>query len=125
MALSVSALSSRDDLSLVESQGGSARLTPMPDGCPSQCTSALEAGTLSVMKNVMERLVSTISCDAIDGSEVWKTVAFMLLDSLAHLCRADKSRTLLSSMVRYGLLSNFVRGLKEAEMHLQYVLRSG
>ncbi|KAF8130340.1 nucleoporin Nup186/Nup192/Nup205 [Boletus edulis] len=101
MALSVSALGSRDDLSLMESQGVGQR------------TSALEAGTLSVMKNVMERLVSTISRDAIDGTEVWKTVAFMLLDSLAHLCRADKSRTLVS----------FVRGLKEAEMHLQYVLK--
>ena len=123
MALSVSALSSRDDLSLMESQGGSARSTPTPDGRPSQRTSALEAGTLSVMKSVMERLVSTISRDAIDGTEVWKTVAFMLLDSLAHLCRADKSRTLLSSLVRYGVLSNFVRGLKEAEMHLQYVLK--
>jgi nuclear pore complex protein Nup205 len=119
MALSVSALGSRDDLSLVESQGGSARSTPTPGGR----TSALEAGTLSVMKNVMERLVGTISRDAIDGTEVWKTVAFMLLDSLVHLCRADKSRTLLSSLVRYGVLSNFVRGLKEAEVHLQYVLK--
>ena len=123
MALSVSALSSRDDLSLVESQGGSARSTPTPGSRPSQRTSALEAGTLSVMKNVMERLVGTISRDAIDGTEVWKTVAFMLLDSLVHLCRADKSRTLLSSLVKYGVLSNFVRGLKEAEMHLQYVLK--
>ncbi|KAG8215255.1 hypothetical protein J3R82DRAFT_8809, partial [Butyriboletus roseoflavus] len=123
MALSASAFTSRDDPALVESQGGSSRSTPTQGGRPVLRTSTLEAGTLSVMKNVMERLVSTISRDAIDGTEVWKTVAFMLLDALAHLCRADKSRTLLSSLVRYGVLSNFVRGLKEAEMHLQYVLK--
>lgn len=123
MALSASAFGSRDELALVESQGGSARSTPMPGGRPTQHTSMLEAGTLSAMKSAMERLVSTISRDAIDGTEVWKTVAFMLLDSLAHLCRMDKSRTLLLSLVKYGVLSNFVRGLKEAEMHLQYVLK--
>ena len=123
MALSVSALSSRDEVSLMESQGGSARSTPTPGGRPTQHTSALEAGTLSVMKGVMERLVGTISRDAIDGTEVWKTVAFMLLDSLAHLCRVDKSRTLLSSLARYGVLANFVRGLKEVEVELQYVLK--
>ncbi|KAH0834004.1 hypothetical protein J3R83DRAFT_11240 [Lanmaoa asiatica] len=123
MALSVSALSPREELSLVESQGGSAQSTPTPGGRPAQSTSTLEAGSLSVLKSVMERLVSTISRDAIDGTEVWKTVAFMLLDSLAHLCRADKSRVLLSTLVRYGVLSNFVRGLKEVETHLQFVLK--
>ena len=125
MALSVSALGARDDLSLslAESRSGSVRSTPMPGGRPVPHTSALEVGTLSVMKNVMERLVSTISRDAIDGTEVWKTVAFMLLDSLAHLCRADKSRTLLSSLARFGVLGNFVRGLKEAEVQLLYVLK--
>ena len=123
MALSASAFASRDDLALVESQGGSVRLKSAQGSGPAEHTSTLEAGTLSVMKSVMERLASTISRDAIDGTEVWKTVAFMLLDSLAHLGRADKSRTLLSSLVRYGVLSNFVRGLKEAEMHLQCVLK--
>ena len=123
MALTLSALGSREQLSLVESQGGSARSTPTPGGRPSPHASALEAGSLSVMKSVMERLVSTISRDAIDGTEVWKTVAFMLLDALTHLCRADKSRVLLSALARHGVLSNFVRGLKEAEMPLQSVLK--
>jgi nuclear pore complex protein Nup205 len=72
---------------------------------------------------VLERLVTIISRDAIDGSEVWKTVAFMLLDSLAQLCRSEKSRMLLTSLVRYGILSNFVQGLKEAESQMQFVLK--
>ncbi|KAF9238369.1 nucleoporin Nup186/Nup192/Nup205 [Melanogaster broomeanus] len=105
MSLSISALSSRDDLAMIDS----ARSTPTPGGRSTPRTSALEVGTLSVMKSVMERLVATISRDAIDGTEVWKTVAFMLLDSLTHLCRTEKSRALLSAL--------------EAEMHLQYVLK--
>ena len=123
MALTASAFTSGDDLSLVESQGPSMRSAPTTGDRSAPRTSGLETGTLSVMRSVMERLVSTISRDAIDGTEVWKTVAFTLLDSLAHLCRADKLRTLLSTLVKYGVLSNFVRGLKEAETHLQYVLK--
>jgi nuclear pore complex protein Nup205 len=94
-------------------------------GTPTPATNAsvLELGTLAALKSVLERLVTIISRDAIDGTEVWKTVAFMLLDSLAQLCRSDKSRMLLTSLVRYGILSNFVQGLKEAESQMQYVLK--
>jgi nuclear pore complex protein Nup205 len=45
----------------------------------------------------------------------------MLLDSRAYLCRRDASRVLLASLMRYGVLTNFVRGLKGAEIHLQCV----
>lgn len=122
MSLSLSALNSREDLALVESQ--SARATPTPGGkSVGGGVSVLESGSLAAMKSVLERLASTISRDALDGSEVWKTVAFTLLDSLIHLCRADQTRTLLTALVRYGFLSNFVRGLKEAEVHLQCVLK--
>lgn len=117
MSMSLSVLSSRDDLSLNDSR--SMRGTPTP----ATNASALELGTLAALKSVLERLVTIISRDAIDGTEVWKTVAFMLLDSLAQLCRSDKSRMLLTSLVRYGILSNFVQGLKEAEPQMQYVLR--
>ncbi|KAH7924355.1 hypothetical protein BV22DRAFT_1035258 [Leucogyrophana mollusca] len=121
MSMSRSAFGSRDDLSLNDSQ--MALRSPSPALRSQQSASALEDGTLAVVKSVLERLVATISRDAIDGTEVWKTVAFMLLDSLVQLCRSDKSRTLLTTLMRYGILSNFVRGLKESEMQLQYVLK--
>ncbi|KAG2127910.1 uncharacterized protein EDB93DRAFT_1256835 [Suillus bovinus] len=117
MSMSLSILSSRDDLSLNDSR--SMRGSPRP----ATNASALELGTLGALKSVLERLVTIISQDAIDGTEVWKTVAFMLLDSLAQLCRSDKSRMFLTSLVRYGILSNFVQGLKEAEPQIQYVLK--
>ena len=119
MSLSLSALPSREEMSLAESQ--SARGSPSPK--EKRGATALEGGSLSIMKSATDRLINVISRDAIDGTEVWKTVAFTLLDSLVNLCRADRSRTLSTSLVRYGYLSNFVRGLKEAETSLQYVLK--
>ncbi|OJA08231.1 hypothetical protein AZE42_08910 [Rhizopogon vesiculosus] len=121
MLMSLSSLSSREDLSLSDSRSN--RRTPAPAIWPATNASALELGTLATLKSVLERLVTIISRDAIDGTEVWKTVAFMLLDSLAQLCRSEKSRMLLTSLVRYGILSNFVQGLKEAESQMQYVLK--
>ncbi|KAI6135337.1 nucleoporin Nup186/Nup192/Nup205 [Pisolithus thermaeus] len=122
MSLSLSVVSTREDLSFSESQSARSN-TPTPGGRTAPHVSNLEGGSLSVMKNVTERLVTTICRDAIDGTEVWKTVAFTLLDSLVNLCRAEKSRTLLTTLVRYGYLSSFVRGLKEAEVQLQHVLK--
>lgn len=60
---------------------------------------------------------------AIDGTVVWKTVVFMLLDLLAHLCRGGALYVLLALSVQYSILTNIVKGMKEVEMYLQYVLK--
>ncbi|KAF8890672.1 nucleoporin Nup186/Nup192/Nup205 [Infundibulicybe gibba] len=86
-------------------------------------TPSLEKGSLSVLKGVMDRLVTTISRDAIDGTEVWKTIAFMLLDALVHLSNLEKNPTVLLALTRHGILSNFVRGIKDADLRLQSVLK--
>lgn len=85
--------------------------------------SSIESGSLAVMKSVMERLVTTTARDAIDGTEVWKTIAFMTLDSLVQLSSTEKPNTILSALVRHGILSNFVQGLKESDIRLQAVLK--
>jgi nuclear pore complex protein Nup205 len=85
--------------------------------------SALEVGSLSIMRGVTERLVATISRDAIDGTEVWKTVAFMCLDSLVQLSRVEKQPGIVSALIRHGILANFVAGLKESDIRLQSVLK--
>ncbi|PFH47615.1 hypothetical protein AMATHDRAFT_67405 [Amanita thiersii Skay4041] len=84
---------------------------------------SLEAGSLSLIKNVMERLVTTIARDAIDGTEVWRTIAFMLLDALAQVSGSEKQHALLTALARHGILSNFVRGIKESDARLQSVLK--
>lgn len=86
-------------------------------------TKSLAAGSLAVIKSVMERLVATVSRDAIDGTEVWKTVAFMLLDALVQLSGAEKHQSVLSALTRHGILSNFVRGIKESDSRLLSVLK--
>ncbi|KAH7909315.1 nucleoporin Nup186/Nup192/Nup205 [Hygrophoropsis aurantiaca] len=121
MSMSRSAFGSREDLSVDDSQ--MSLRSPSPAIRSQASASVLESGTVSVMKSVLERLVATVARDAIDGTEVWKTVAFMLLDSLVQLSRSDKSRILLTVLVRHGLLLNFVRGLKESETQLQFVLK--
>ena len=71
-----------------------------------------------MLKQNMDKLISTIARDAIDGSEVWKTIAFTLLGCLVYFSSSPLSS--LSSNVaavgsgthnllsRYALLSSFV-----------------
>ncbi|KXN92702.1 hypothetical protein AN958_06980 [Leucoagaricus sp. SymC.cos] len=89
----------------------------------SASTSALLSGTLSVMRDVMERLVAIVARDAIDGTEVWKTIAFMLLDALVQLAGQEKHSIVISALLRHGILANFVRGVKESDERLQSVLK--
>ncbi|KAF5345807.1 hypothetical protein D9756_010889 [Leucocoprinus leucothites] len=89
----------------------------------SASTSTLLSGALNVMRDVMERLVAIIARDAIDGTEVWKTIAFMLLDALVQLSGQEKQSMVVSALLRHGILSNFVRGVKENDERLQSVLK--
>jgi nuclear pore complex protein Nup205 len=120
LSMSLAASTNRDDFLFNESQA----LVPVSQsGRPPSSAVSLELGSLSLMKGVMERLIATISRDAIDGSEVWKTVAFMLLDSLVQLSGLEKQHIVLSALVRHGILTNFVRGIKESDLRLQAVLK--
>jgi len=88
-----------------------------------QSSASLVSGSAAIVRTVVEKLVGTIARDAIDGAEVWKTVAFMLLDSLVYLCRTEKQSSILTVLTRHGILSNFVNGLKESDVRLQGVLK--
>lgn len=89
----------------------------------SSSASALLSGALNAMRDVIEKLVATIARDAIDGTEVWKTIAFMLLDALVQLAGREKQSIVASALTRHGILSNFVRGVKESDGRLQSVLK--
>ncbi|KAJ7482279.1 nucleoporin Nup186/Nup192/Nup205 [Mycena galericulata] len=120
LTMSLAASTTRDDFLFNETQ---ALVQVSQAGRPHSAAASLELGSLALMKSVMERLVATISRDAIDGSEVWKTVAFMLLDSLVQLSGLEKQHIVLSALVRHGILTNFVRGIKESDLRLQSVLK--
>lgn len=88
-----------------------------------QSSASLVSGSVAIIRTVIEKLVETIARDAIDGTEVWKTVAFILLDSLVYMCRTEKQSSILTALARHGILSNFVHGLKESDVRLQGVLK--
>ena len=85
--------------------------------------SSLETGNLAVLKPHVERLITTVARDAIDGTEVWKTIAFMLLDAVVQLSSLEKPHMVLSALSRHGILSNFVRSTKEADPRLLAILK--
>lgn len=114
--LDSSSLSASFSSSLALSVSGAHRSSNNPGA-------SLELSSFQVLKDVMDRLISIVSKDAIDGAEVWKTVAFTLLESLARFSRVDTKQQVLASLDRYGLLSNFVHGIREADGSLQSVLK--
>ncbi|KAJ8091309.1 hypothetical protein PM082_015027 [Marasmius tenuissimus] len=108
----------------IEDFGDSMSLVPASlSKSSNQANSTIQANILSLMKASLERLVQIISRDAIDGTEVWRKVAFMLLDSLVQLSSSDKHHPIPDSVVRQGILSNFVQGLGETDLLLQSVLK--
>lgn len=117
-SISLSMSTSRDDFF-----GDSQALVPASQSGGQGSSTLLELGSLSLMKPGMDRLVAIVSRDAIDGTEVWKTVAFMFLDSLVQLSGLEKQHTVVSTLARHGVLSNFVRGVKESDLRLQSVLK--
>lgn len=83
----------------------------------------LEIGTIDIIASVADRLVPLVCRDAIDGSEVWKSAAFTLLDSLVRLSRPHQQHKVLNMLAHQGYLQSFVSGLKEADEDLQMVLK--
>ncbi|KAG0147222.1 hypothetical protein CROQUDRAFT_43203 [Cronartium quercuum f. sp. fusiforme G11] len=85
--------------------------------------SPLETNTMAMFSSAFDRLLPVICKDAVMGSEVWKSVAFTILDSL--LMFSDRSRSgaqLINVLSRNGFLKDFVDLLKDAEGDLVAVL---
>ncbi|CDZ97366.1 Uncharacterized conserved protein [Phaffia rhodozyma] len=85
-------------------------------------SSVLESGSLSILVGAMDRLAPIICKDALDGSQIWKTVAYTALESLVTASRTDRSHKLLNLLARHGYLRNFVQSLKDTEEELRRVL---
>lgn len=84
--------------------------------------SPLEVGTLSILTAGMERLAPVLARDALDGSEIWKTVAYTTLECLVTASREDRSHRLLAVLSKNGYLQSFVQSLKDTEDDLLNVL---
>ncbi|KAF9529076.1 nucleoporin Nup186/Nup192/Nup205 [Crepidotus variabilis] len=124
-ALSLATSTLRDSASFALSTRRSPSVAPSlsSEKLGSSSGSALEHGCLTVVKPLIERLTSMIARDAIDGTEVWKSVAFMLLDAMTQLSSLEKQHVVLSALNRHGVLFNFVRSIKDSDALLQSVLK--
>ncbi|KAF8584437.1 hypothetical protein K439DRAFT_1411162 [Ramaria rubella] len=116
-SFSESSSMSRDGLASSESAG------PFTPGRSKEKRSELELSTLAIINKDVDGLVSVVSTDAIDGTEVWKTVSFTLLDALIGLSRLERPHRVLALLTRKGYLYNFVQSLKDVDLELQQVLR--
>jgi nuclear pore complex protein Nup205 len=83
---------------------------------------SLETGCVNIINSLAERVMPVLCRDSIDGSEVWKTVSFTLLETLVRLSRIQRQHRSLHLLARGGYLNNFAVGLKEADEELQSLL---
>ncbi|KZT39178.1 hypothetical protein SISSUDRAFT_665994 [Sistotremastrum suecicum HHB10207 ss-3] len=81
--------------------------------------SDLESGTLEVLSVVVEKLMQVVARDAIDGTEVWRSVALTFLDSLIRISRSEKSHPVLTTLAKQGALYTLVRGIKDIDADIE------
>lgn len=79
----------------------------------------LESGTLEVLSMVVEKLMQVVARDAIDGTEVWRSVALTFLDSLIRISRSEKSHPVLTTLAKQGALYTLVRGIKDIDADIE------
>ncbi|KAG9119549.1 hypothetical protein FRC07_005386 [Ceratobasidium sp. 392] len=82
-----------------------------------------ETSALSVLNKYVDRLVPLVCRDAVDGSDVWKTVAFTFLESLIRISRLEKQHRVLNIMARQGFLQHFVQSIVLGDEQLTAVLK--
>lgn len=85
---------------------------------------ALESGNLAIFASALDRLLPIICRDAAAGHEVWRTVAFTVLDAIVAVAEEGKATAkVLSILTKQGYLSSFVNSFKELEAELQDALQ--
>lgn len=96
-------------------------------GARSGTSSALISKSRALLASSLDRLVPIIARDALDAADVWRTVAFTLLDRLCALESPSSESTKTSRTVellsRQGFLKSFVANIREMDLSLQDVLR--
>ncbi|TIA87204.1 hypothetical protein E3P99_03320 [Wallemia hederae] len=75
----------------------------------------LETDSQYLLESAFQQLVPIICRDCVDGSEVWKTVSFSVLDGLISLSSKNGSSTVLNIIAKHGFLRNFIQSIKNGE----------
>ena len=94
-------------------------------------TSSLEARTRTLLLSHAERLMDVLGRDALDASDLSKTISFTLLDKLCALDAPPSSNVssrrggskCLDLLDRKGYIKSFVTALRDSDLALQETLR--
>jgi nuclear pore complex protein Nup205 len=70
---------------------------------------------------VVDKLVQVTSRDAIDGSELWKSIAFAMMDCLIRLSRREKQHRVLAALVKQGVLHTFLGSISDLDADLESI----
>lgn len=84
----------------------------------------LESDSQFLLESSFQQLIPIICRDCVDGSEVWKTVAFSVLDGLVALSTKNGSHAPLNIIVKHGFLRNFIQSVKDGEDVLINIIQS-
>ena len=121
---------SATDLDETMSIGGVSTTTTNLFGGRAQ-TSSLESRTRTLLLSHAERLMDVLGRDALDASDLSKTIAFTLLDKLCALDAPPSSSSssrrggsrCLDLLDRKGYIKSFVTALRDSDLALQETLR--
>ncbi|KAJ3332895.1 hypothetical protein HDU76_012695 [Blyttiomyces sp. JEL0837] len=86
---------------------------------------SLLLGNLTTIESYGDRLYEILCRDASDGADVWKGVAFSLLEALYALSSHEKPNKILTFMVKRNFLNDFIKVIQARDdLNMQALLDS-
>lgn len=82
---------------------------------------SISLNSQNVLNANIERLLSVLCRDALNGSEIWKTVSYTLLDEMLQSCGASGPK-LIDRLWQGGILHNFVASIAGNDRDVQLAL---
>lgn len=82
---------------------------------------SLSLSSQSVLGSDIDRLLAVLCRDALNGSEIWKTVSYSLIDVILQ-SSATSTNKLIEKLWQSGVLHNFVASIAENDRDVQLAL---
>ncbi|KAJ9097699.1 hypothetical protein QFC21_004736 [Naganishia friedmannii] len=82
---------------------------------------SLSLSSQSVLQSDVDRLLSVLCRDALNGSEIWKTVSYSLIDVVLQ-SSANSINKLVEKLWHSGVMHNFVASIAENDRDVQLAL---
>ncbi|RKP25985.1 nucleoporin Nup186/Nup192/Nup205 [Syncephalis pseudoplumigaleata] len=86
--------------------------------------SSVETVVLHVLQSAGDRYLETICRDAVEADDVWRTVAYTLLEAQSGLWRKQKNDRVLAYLSRWNVLQHCVDCLRQDDAMLQSIIAS-